>query len=72
MLVQMKQVKKSSQKVMVENMVRNIYRTEPSTEYRNDKFSRPRYSANGKLRSQRRREEGLIDKKNTYDKRDLE
>ena len=45
-------------------------RTEQSTEYRNDKFSRPRYSENGKLRSQRRREGGLIDEKNTYDKRD--
>ena len=45
-------------------------RTEQSTEYRNDTFSRPRYSANGKLRSQRRREGGLIDEKNTYDKRD--
>ena len=45
-------------------------RTEQSTEYRNDKFSRPRYSANGKLRSQRQHEGGLIDEKNTYDKRD--
>ena len=41
-------------------------RTEQSTKYRNDKFSRPRYSANGKLR----REGGLINEKNTYDKRD--
>ena len=33
-------------------------------------FSRPGYSVNGKLRSQRRCEGGPIDKKYTYDKRD--
>ena len=32
---------------------RDKNRTEQSTEYRNDKFSRHGYSANGKLRSQR-------------------
>ena len=45
-------------------------RTEQSTEYRNDKFSRPGYSANGKLRSQRQCEGGLINKKYTHDRRD--
>ena len=45
-------------------------RTEQSTEYRNDKFSRPGYSANGKLRSQKQCKGGLIDKKYTYEKRD--
>ena len=45
-------------------------RTEQNTEYKNDEFSRPGYSANGKLRSKRRCEGGLINKNYTHDRRD--
>ena len=64
MLVQVKQAKRSSDGGHDKN------RTEKSTEYRNDKVSRPGYSANGKLRYQRQCQGDLRDKKYTYDRGD--